>query len=888
MLHTPLWRRYRRFFGPTVEADVEDELRFHLDAKVDELVAQGWPREVACGEAQRQFGDIAAVRKICRRLGKQSEERMRKAAYFVGWRQDVSYGVRQLRKRWATTLLAIVTLGIGIGAVAAVFSLLHAVVLRPMPFRDPDRIVTVWSTRQGRDDVVTPRNFDSWRRDTRSFTQLAALRRITFTLSERGDATQIAGGEVTSDFFTLFGVSPILGRTFTSGEDRPPRLHLVVLSHRLWQERFAGDQGVLGRQIRLNHEPYTVVGVMPARFDLLPQGEQLWIPLALSGQEMNWAGGVLYVFGRLRPYVTLRQAQAEMAVIARLLQARYPDMNRERDISVHEFASDLVGDYRRQFLILLAAVGSVLLIACANVANLLLARGAGRSRELTIRSALGATRSRIVRQLLTESLLLALAGAALGLLVTGSSIRIAKLVGSSIVPRLGEASVDCSVLLFVLGLTFVCTLLCGMLPALRAARLDLLRALGQSGRSSAGLARDPARSAYIAAEVGLALVLLIAAGLLIRTAVAAQNVQPGFVPDHVVTARTSLPPTVYRTANQVVNTYERILETLAGEPGVRSAALTSKVPLGTSAAGLVLKQNAVIPPLKEELSTELQYISPGYFATIGIPLVRGREFNSHDHAGSAQVAVVNEALARQLWPDHDPIGQLLRFPEFDTGSPIWEVIGVVGDAHEDGLMATPLPVLYVPFGQVSTDAWQWTEQSLYLVARTRTDSLADSELLQSALKKVDSQLPLSDVRTMNQRLAQSVSAARFYTLLLSILGLCGLVLTGAGIYGVVAYFVNRQRAEIGVRVALGATRATVLLYIVRQGMRPVLAGIGLGVLASAVTSRALASQLYGVGYMDPITVAAVACVLLAVAVLACYVPARQAARVDPMVALRSE
>jgi predicted permease len=326
-------------------------------------------------------------------------------------------------------MLALLTLGIGIGAVAAVFSLLHAVVLRPLPFRDPNQIVTLWSTRQGRNDVVTPRNFDSWRRGAHSFRQLAALRRITFTLSEGGKATQISGGEATSDFFSLFGVSPVFGRTFTTEEDRPPRPNLVVLSHRLWHERFAEDQGILGRQIRLNREAYTVIGVMPARFDLRPEGEQLWIPLALSGQEMNWAGGVLYVFGRLRPNVTLRQAQAEMAVMARVLQARYPDMNRERDISVHDFTSDLVGDYRQQFLILLAAVGSVLLIACANVANLLLARGAGRSRELTIRSALGATRSRIVRQLLIESFLLALAGAALGLLVTGSAIRIAKLAG---------------------------------------------------------------------------------------------------------------------------------------------------------------------------------------------------------------------------------------------------------------------------------------------------------------------------------------------------------------------------------------------------------------------------------------------------------------------------
>lgn len=627
---------------------------------------------------------------------------------------------------------------------------------------------------------------------------------------------------------------------------------------------------------------------MPARFDLLPGGEQLWIPLALSGQEMSWGGGVLYVFGRLRPGVTLRQAQAEMNVMARILQVRYPEMNHDRGINVHEFVSDLVGGYRQQLLILLAAVGFVFLIACANVANLLLARGAGRSRELTIRAALGATRSRIVRQLLTESLLLAFAGAAFGLIVAENAVRVAKLLGSSVVPRLSEAGMNLPVLLAILGLAFLCSLFCGMLPAVRAARVDLNGALGQSGRSSAGLARDPARNAYIIAQAGLAFVLLVAAGLLIRSAIAAQNVQPGFAPTNVITGRTALPVTVYKTSDQVVSTYQQILHALAAQPGVQSAALSSKVPLGTSAMGLVLRPNAVTPPLKDQFSTELQYVSPGYFATMGIPLLRGRAFDTHDRAGSAEVAMVNEALARRLWPGQNPIGRMLRLPDLNADAQTWEVIGVVADTHEDGLMLAPPAVLYVPFAQVPIDPWQWTEQSLFLVARTHTKTMAGSGLLETALKRVDSQLPLGDVRNMNQRLEESVSAARFYTLLLSILGLCGLVLTGAGIYGVVAYFVGRQRAEIGIRMALGATRANILLLVVRQGMRPVLVGIGAGVLAALAATRVLGSQLYGIESTDPVTFVAVACLSFSAAVLACYVPARQAARIEPTVALRSE
>lgn len=455
------------------------------------------------------------------------------------------------------------------------------------------------------------------------------------------------------------------------------------------------------------------------------------------------------------------------------------------------------------------------------------------------------------------------------------------------VPRLGDASVDNTVLMVLLGLAIISTLLPGILPALRAAKLEP-HALVQGGRSVAGLARNRAKNAYIAVEVSLALVLLVAAGLLIRTAIAAQNVHPGFVPDRVVAGRTALPSITYKTADEVAGVYERILDTLAAQPGVLSAALTSKVPLGRSEMGVVLKSNAVTPPLRDEFSAELQYVSPGYFATMQIPLRHGREFNVHDQARSVQVALVNETLAHRLWPGRDPVGQQLRLPELDGDSPIREVTGVVTDVHDDGLMAVPPTVLYVPIAQVPINPWQWTKESLYMVARTQLASSASSELLRMALQKVDPELPLGDVLTMDQRLAQSVSAARFYTLLLTILGLCGLVLTAAGIYGVVAYFVSRQRAEIGIRMALGATRGNVLLFVMRQGMRPVLAGIGLGVVASLIVSRVLAAQLYGVGTMDPLTFAAVTCALLGIAALACYIPARQAARVDPMIALRSE
>ncbi len=889
MTRTPIWRRYLRFFGPDVEADVDDELRFHLDTQVDELIAEGWTPEAARAEAQRRFGNVVSVREICQRVANQREKKMNYAEWIATCWQDVKYAARQLRRHGpGSTLFAMLTLGVGIGAVTSVFSIVYAVLLRPLPFPAPERLVTVWSTREGTDDVVTPRNFDSWRRESHSFSRLGALQRSTFTLSEAGRAMQVPGAFASADFFRVFGLSPELGRTFTDDEDRRPRPHLVILSHRLWQARFGGNRQILDAQIRLNREPYTVIGIMPPGFSLRADSEQLWVPLALSGQEMSWMGGVLSVVGRLQPDVTRKQAQAEMKVLARNLEVRYPEMNRGRGIRIGDYAADLIGDYRQKLLVLLGAVGFVLLIACSNVANLLLARGAGRTQELGVRTALGATRVRIIRQLLTESLLVALFGAGLGLVSAECLASTVRTLGTDAIPRLDEARVNSVVFLFALTLAVLSTLLSGVLPAIRAAQVDIQTVLRQGGRGTAGLVRDHARSAYITAQVALALVLLVGAGLLIRTAVAAARVRPGFSPQHVLTGRTALPSSTYKTAEQVVLAYEHILEAARNQSGVVSAALASKIPLGTSTVGLALKPGSVSGTLKEDFATELRYISAGYFSTMEIPLRRGREFTPHDRAGSMQVAIINETLARRLWSRRDPIGQPLRLPELDTGNAVWEVIGVAADVRDNGLMTEPPPALYLPFAQVSINPWHWVEQSLYVVARTRTDPSGVSDPLRAALRTVDSELPLGDVRTMEERLSQSISVARFYALLLTTLGLCGLLLTAAGIYGVVAYFVSRQRSEIGVRLALGSTPGRVLLLVVRQGMRPVTIGIALGLLGALTIGRLMANQLYGVTPADPTTLAAVAGVLVGVAALACYLPARQAAQLDPMIALRSE
>ena len=792
----------------------------------------------------------------------------------VGWAalcQDVKYGITQLQSSLGTTLVALLTLGFGMGAVTAAFSILYAVVLRPLPFPSPGQIVSIGSVRQGVDDVVTPRNFDSWKRQAHSFRKLGAIQPTTFTLSNSGAATQIPGGFASAGYFPVFGISPELGRTFTAEEDRAPRLHLAILSDQLWQERFGRDRRILGQQIRLNREAFTVIGIMPPSFSVRPGSEQIWVPLALSSQEMKWAGGVLQVVGRLRDGLSVKEAQAEMNVLARNLQALYPNMNRNRGIRVRDYADDLV-----------------LLIACANVANLLLAKSAGRKHELAVRAAMGATRARVIRQLLTESLIVGLAGATFGLCLAQALLHLVMKLNLEAIPRLDQAGLNAPVFLFALCLGVVSTILAGLWPAIRAAQVDIQTVLRQGGRGATGLARDSARSAYVAAEVALALVLLISAGLLIRTAIAAQKVRPGFSPDHVVSGRTALPAAVYRDGKDAARAYEDILQNLREQPGVISAALTSKVPLSLSKVGLSLKQNAVSTPLEQDLATELHYISDGYFTTMRIPLKKGREFTQRDRPNSAQVIVVSDGLARRLWPDGQAIGETIRIPELEGRSEAWQVAGVVSDIQANGLLSEAPLVIYIPLEQVTINPWHWIEQSLYLVARTQTEAMNMSGMLQRALNQVDPELPLGDVRTMDQRLARSESLARFYTLVLTLLGACGLLLTMAGIHGVVAYFVSRQRAEIGLRLALGSSARGVLLLVIRQGMRPVLVGVGIGLLASFMARPILASQLYGVSATDPFTLLGVTSILILAAVFACYLPARQAARTDPMVALRNE
>ena len=882
----PMWRRYLRFYGADPEAEVTDELGFHLEQKIEELKAAGLSPEEARQRSLKEFGDVERVKLVCQGIVEAKERSRQRRDYLTGWRQDVRYAWRQLRRNFGSTLLAVLILALGMGATTAIFSIVYAVVLKPLPFPRPEQMVSVWSTREGIDEEVTPRNFDEWKKGNGSFSQLAAAEPESFTLTDGGEPVQVPGALVSADFFRVFGTGAEEGRTFTLEEDRPGGAHVVVISDGLWKERFGGDAGLVGREIHLNTVPYTVIGIMPRVLDLTKTSTQIWTPLALTGQELSWTGGVFEVTGRLKQGRTLGEAQSEMNVLARRLEMQYPEMNRGRGIRVRSFASTVTGEYRQRLLLLLGAVGFVLAIACSNVANLLLARGAARHKEFAIRAAIGADRKRIARQLLTESLLLAVMSAAAGVGLAQGAMKVLVAAGRADVPRIGEAAMDPVTLLFALGVTFASSLFFGVWPAWQAARQDVQSGLREGGRTSETSVKSRLRDVFISGQVALSLMLLLAAGSFIAAALRAERVKPGFAVAHVMTARTALPTARYSDAAQVANTYRRMREEIEQQPGVTSVALTSKVPLTPGDMGVMIKRDAVATPLREDVAVELRFVSADYLRTMGIPLEQGREFSVRDRANTPHVAMVSETAAQRLWPGGSAVGEVIRVPELE-GDSAWRITGVASDAHENGLLTSYPAVLYIPIEQLSKNAWHWAGQSLYIVVRTKMKASEVARRVDETVHRMDPNLPLGDRVTMEQRVAGSMAAARLYSFLLMLLGVSGLVLTTGGIYGVVAYFVNRQTGEIGVRMALGASGARVRWWVLQQGMKPVLLGIGGGLLCSVLLLRVAASQLFG-GSGDWWTVGPVILVVGVTAVAACSIPARRASKVDPMAAMRGE
>ena len=884
--------RWPRFFRTSVHDEVEGELAFHLEMTTRELMEQGMSRTNARAEAERRFGDSASINAECRRYGEERDRRATRAEYRHELRQDVTFALRQLGRARSFTAVAGITLALGIGATAAVFSALDAVALRPLPYPDADRIVNVQPTRKGQPTDPSPPEFFAFR-GVPAFEHIAAAVLQAGTTMRIGDVPEmITGAHVSSGYFSVFGVHPLIGRTFTAEEDTPGRSDVAVISYRLWMSHFNGDRGVLNRRVEVDGTQHTILGVMPPSFDLTRGSEDIWTPIAFSPDDATKYGEhYLKVIARLRPGVTLEQGSAAAIPAERELSTHltYRTLSlADYGVVVHRYRDGLVGDYQSLLLVLLGAVSFVLLIACGNVANLLLARGSARTKELAIRAALGAGRGRIVRQLLTESLVLAIAGAAGGLVVAYGLQRVILAVSPEDVPRLDHASIDARVLAFTLGVSVLAALVFGLMPALRAAKPHLQQTLREGGRGS--ITRDRLRPVLVAAEVALAITLLVGSGLLIRSAWLMQRVDPGFDPRGVLTARLILPAARYQTAAEVTRAYGAIRDEAARIPGVQSAALTSVAPLsGSSMQSSVESKERTIDDKSPQAN--VRFTSSGYFATMHIPVIAGRDIATTDNASAPDVVVVNVALVRLLWPSLDPrdaIGHELAGVSRTKAPEYRNIVGVVADVHESGLNEKPAPEFYIPYEQTPDLMWPLIQRSLVVVVRGPAKEGSPEALvrpLSHAVANVDASLPLTEARSMNYFMRASLATARMNTVLLSLLGGIALVLAIVGIYGVVSYFVNQHVHEIGIRLALGATPALIWRFVMRRGLAPIVAGLVVGITLSLATTNVLRQQLYGVSAHDPLTLVGVGSLLLVIAVIAMYVPARRAMRVAPIIAL---
>ncbi len=805
--------------------------------------------------------------------------------------QDVRYGFRMLAKNPGFTTVAVITLALGIGANTAIFSVVNAVLLRPLAMEDPSRVVYMQEQWKGIFPGLSVGNFADVQRQSTSFTKLCASNNASFNLATSEAPERVQGEYATADYFSTFGVQPILGRVFTADEDKPGHGQVVVISERLWRTHLDADRAAVGRAIRVNGTTYTVVGVMPKTFDPLLDKSDLWFPEAFTGQRLaDHDNHFLNVMGRLKPGVSLPQAQSELNVIALRLQHQYPIDDVDRGFRLVPLTTALLGDERSALRMMLGAVGFVLLIACANIANLQLARARTRQKEMAVRAALGASPLRIVRQLLAECLVLGAASGVVGVFLAywGVSWIVAK--GPATVPRLDQASVDAGTLGFACAVTLLSSFLFGLAPALRSASTRLTEAFQERGGSSSG-GRDRVRSVLVAGEVALALMLMAGAGLLIRSALLVSHLDPGFDTSNLVVGRVGLPEVGYGDPTVARQTFERMITAAEALPGVQSAAVVSRAPLagGGSSNGLIPEGKAL--DLTNAINAELQIVSPGYLSTAHVPLRAGREFTARDTRDRTLVTIVNETLARTAWPRENPIGK--RFACCESGpkgrmDPAWhEVVGVVGDVRAWGLDRQVEPEFYLPIAQMPPDAWDWIGRTMDLMVRTRDGRFPAGEL-RTTVASIAPGVPIYRLSTVGQKISGTLEESHFDTFLLAVFAAIALLLSSVGIYGVLSYVVAQRTRQIGIRMALGAPPELVMRDVLWYGLRLTSVGLALGLAGAVAGTRVLSSLLYGVKPLDPLTFIAVPLLLALVAMAASYIPARRATQVDPMVALRHE
>ena len=875
-----------------LDQELDDEIQYHLEQKTGAYVAAGMTPEEARFAALRAFGGVAY---------RKEDLRDRRGAWGLVWLerswQDLRYACRILARNPGFTLVAVLSLAIGIGANTAVFSFVNAVVLRPLALRDSNTLVMVRPAPPATGlfsgvRTVTPGDFLDWQNQNHVFTTMAAFTTTTFSVTTGGDPERLLGATVTSEFFETAGVSPIAGRTFGSRDGRPDGADVAVIGAGVWRRRFNADPGIVGTRLLLDGKPYTLIGVMPPAFTfptdaLLAQGQRLtrdvevWTPLELKGGDRS--GAFLQVVARLKPDVTIDQAQHQMSNVARAIDQQVAS-NRGLGVGIVSLRQWLVRDVRTLLLVLAGAVGFLLLITCTNVANLLLGRADARQREVAIRAALGSGTWRLVRQLLTESVVLSLLGGLAGLLVAVWGVEWAvSFVPRGTLPRLAEVTVDVQVLAFTIALSVATGLLFGLAPAFRLSRADVTAALKSAGPTQT--VRSRFFNLLVVVEVALAFVLLAGAGLLVKSFVRLTSVDPGFKPDSILTVSVTLPEGTYTTSQEMRRFATATLEGLGGVPGVIHAGAVNWLPLvGMGLAGSITFEN--VPQLPRGLWTTKPAVSAEYFQAMAIPLLRGRLFTDRDSEQAPGVAIVTESLARQVWPGEEALGKRVKLGFGRAAEQLWvSIVGVVGDVKQAALGEKSLPAIYVPWQQAPIP---FLLRNATFVVRTAGDPMSAAAVIRQKIRSVDPALPFDRVQTMQQVVSDSVSAPRFRSVVLGSFATVALALVGIGILGVLGHSVTRRTREIGMRMALGAQRVDVLRLVVRQALAMTMAGVVLGAIAATALTRLLASFLYEVRPLDLETFAAAAVTLVAVALVASYVPARRACGVDPMVALRSE
>ena len=870
------WMRY--FRRARWDEERELEIQAYLEIETDENIARGMTPEEARYAARRKLGNPTQIR--------EEIYRMNSLTFIESLWQDVRCGLRMLRKNAGFAMVAVLTLALGIGANTAIFSVIHAVLLSPLPYDHPDRITLVRESNPSKgfeQFSVSPPNYMDWKNAAGAFEQMASMSRGQFSYTGGAEPERLVGARVAASFFSVLGAQPELGRTFLPEDDVVGKAGVVVLSHGLWTQHFGSDPQVIGKSLTLDGESYRVIGVMRNGFQF-PRGVQLWLPSEFDERSLSpRARGAHYltVIARLKPGASIDQAQAEMVAISKRLEQLYPNTNTGWTSKVVALSEATVGNIRPTLLVLFGAVGFLLLIACANVANLLLARATARQREIAIRFSLGASRLRIARQLLTESILLSGIACALGLLLAEWAMRALRTLPPSTLPRAESIGLDLPVLGFAAGVAVLTALLFGFAPALQITRGAPSETLKEGGRT-ASAGRHGVRSALVVLETTLALVLLVGSGLLFKSFVRLQTVDPGFESKNILTANISLPKSKYSTDAQTIQFFGQVLERMQAVPDVKEAAVASGNPMDGSNLSFVFatKQLQALAPA-DQPSAGYYVVSPNYFHTLGIPLLVGRYFTQGDFAGSPRVAIISQAVAQRFFHDRSPIGQTIKIG-VGAGDPPWrEIVGVVGDVKDDGLGEAATMTVYEPCTQQV-----WSSMSLFL--RSDSDPSHLASVLRSQVMSVDKDQPVAEIATGEQLMSQAVAQPQLRTLLLSLFAGLALVLASLGIYGVMSNMVAQRTHEIGVRMALGAGQRSVLRLVLSNGMRLTLLGIALGTAGAFALTRLMKSFLFHVTPTDPATFLEVALFLFAVALLASYIPARRATRVDPVVALRYE